>query len=205
MHVRESHFILTDIPVTALTTLTVWLAVRAGRRRQPGTYMWAGVAAGLAAAAKYNGGIAAGRSRDVWLLHDRSAHDAAARRRPRSPARPSRFSSRHLTPARPAVLPERVRRAVLAVCGVGSPWRPRVVALSQALSLAARYWPLLAMLGAVIVLSAPNAPPTMDAAADLRGDLLLRPVDACADFRPLCVAADSGALPAGFGPGHRAD
>ena len=31
MHVRESHFILTDMPMTALTTLAVWLAV-AGRK-----------------------------------------------------------------------------------------------------------------------------------------------------------------------------
>ena len=32
MHVRESHFILTDVPVTALTTLTVWLSMRGGRQ-----------------------------------------------------------------------------------------------------------------------------------------------------------------------------
>ena len=31
IHVRESHFILTDVPMTALTTLAIWLAVRASR------------------------------------------------------------------------------------------------------------------------------------------------------------------------------
>ena len=53
MHVRESHFILTDVPVTALTTLTMLLAMRIER---VGAW-WAGFAAGLAGAAKYNGGI----------------------------------------------------------------------------------------------------------------------------------------------------
>ena len=33
LHVRESHFILTDVPMTALTTLAVWLSVRAARLR----------------------------------------------------------------------------------------------------------------------------------------------------------------------------
>ena len=55
MHVRESHFVLTDIPVTALTTLAVWLAVRAGKVRRPGIYIGAGAVAGLAAAANTTG------------------------------------------------------------------------------------------------------------------------------------------------------
>src|SRR5215207_7572311 len=33
LHIRESHFILTDVPMTALTTMAVWLAVRATRHR----------------------------------------------------------------------------------------------------------------------------------------------------------------------------
>jgi 4-amino-4-deoxy-L-arabinose transferase-like glycosyltransferase len=53
IHVRESHFILTDVPVTALTTLAVYLAMR---MEQAGSW-WPGVVAGLAAAAKYNGGV----------------------------------------------------------------------------------------------------------------------------------------------------
>jgi 4-amino-4-deoxy-L-arabinose transferase-like glycosyltransferase len=54
MHVRESHFMLTDVPATALTTLTLYLATRIETIR----YWLAGVVAGLAAAAKYNGGVA---------------------------------------------------------------------------------------------------------------------------------------------------
>jgi 4-amino-4-deoxy-L-arabinose transferase-like glycosyltransferase len=54
MHARESHFILTDVPATALTTLTVYLATRIETIR----YWLAGAAAGLAGAAKYNGGVA---------------------------------------------------------------------------------------------------------------------------------------------------
>ncbi len=75
MHVRESHFILTDVPVTALTTLTVWLAVRAANARRVSSYVWAGAAAGLAAAAKYNGGIVMIAVAAVWLLHDRRSPD----------------------------------------------------------------------------------------------------------------------------------
>ena len=70
MHVRESHFILTDVPVTALTTLTVWLSVRASNARRVSSYAWAGAAAGLAAAAKYNGGIAIVAVAAVWLFYD---------------------------------------------------------------------------------------------------------------------------------------
>jgi 4-amino-4-deoxy-L-arabinose transferase-like glycosyltransferase len=53
LHVRESHFILTDVPVTALTTTTLLFALRIER---VGAW-WPGFAAGLAAAAKYNGGL----------------------------------------------------------------------------------------------------------------------------------------------------
>jgi 4-amino-4-deoxy-L-arabinose transferase-like glycosyltransferase len=57
-HVRESHFVLTDVPVTFFVTLALLLSVRAaetGRRRH---FAWAGAAVGLAAATKYNGAIA---------------------------------------------------------------------------------------------------------------------------------------------------
>jgi 4-amino-4-deoxy-L-arabinose transferase-like glycosyltransferase len=57
LHVRESRFILTDVPMAALTTLTVWLSVRAARLGTVRAYAWAGAACGLAAAAKYTGGI----------------------------------------------------------------------------------------------------------------------------------------------------
>ena len=54
LHVRESHFALTDVPATLLVTVTLLLTVRAARERTPIAYAWAGAAAGLAAAAKYN-------------------------------------------------------------------------------------------------------------------------------------------------------
>ncbi len=75
MHVRESHFMLTDVPMTALVTLTVWLAMRAGRARTVSAYAWAGAAAGLSAAAKYNGGVAFVAVVLAWIVFDRSSSD----------------------------------------------------------------------------------------------------------------------------------
>ena len=75
IHVRESRFILTDVPMAALTTIAVWLAVRAGRLATVRAYAWAGLACGLAAAAKYNGGIALVAPLAVWLLQERAAPD----------------------------------------------------------------------------------------------------------------------------------
>lgn len=70
MHVRESHFVLTDVPMTALTVLAMWLALRAGRRSAIGAYAWAGAACGLAAAAKYTGGVVFVAVAVTWLLHE---------------------------------------------------------------------------------------------------------------------------------------
>jgi 4-amino-4-deoxy-L-arabinose transferase-like glycosyltransferase len=75
LHVRESHFILTDVPMTALTTLTLWLSVRAARLATVRGYAWAGAASGLAAAAKYNGGVALVAVVVAWVLADRSSPD----------------------------------------------------------------------------------------------------------------------------------
>jgi 4-amino-4-deoxy-L-arabinose transferase-like glycosyltransferase len=75
LHVRESHFILTDVPMTALTTLAVWLSVRAARLGTVQAYGWAGAACGLAAAAKYNGGIAIVAPIVAWVIHERSSPD----------------------------------------------------------------------------------------------------------------------------------
>jgi len=75
LHIRESHFILTDVPMTALTTLAFWLSVRAARLGTVRAYGWAGAACGLAAAAKYNGGIALIAVVAAWLLHERSSPD----------------------------------------------------------------------------------------------------------------------------------
>ena len=71
-HIRESHFILTDVPMTALATLAVWLSVRATRRRDVRAYAWAGAACGLAAAAKYNGGVAIAAALTAWLATERN-------------------------------------------------------------------------------------------------------------------------------------
>jgi len=58
LHVRESHYVLTDVPVTLLVTLAFLLSLRAHEREKVGPFAIAGAAAGLAAATKYNGAIA---------------------------------------------------------------------------------------------------------------------------------------------------
>jgi 4-amino-4-deoxy-L-arabinose transferase-like glycosyltransferase len=58
MHVRESHYVLTDVPVTFFVTLTFLLALRAHERERAGAFAWAGAAAGVAAATKYPGVLA---------------------------------------------------------------------------------------------------------------------------------------------------
>jgi 4-amino-4-deoxy-L-arabinose transferase-like glycosyltransferase len=73
MHVRESHYALTDVPMTALVTLALWLTVRAMRRRAVVDYALAGMAAGLAAAAKYTGGVAFAGVVVAWALAERSS------------------------------------------------------------------------------------------------------------------------------------
>jgi 4-amino-4-deoxy-L-arabinose transferase-like glycosyltransferase len=75
MHVRESHYALTDVPMTALVTLALWLTLRAARRGTIRGYAWAGAACGLAAAAKYTGGVAFAGVVVAWLLHEWRAPD----------------------------------------------------------------------------------------------------------------------------------
>jgi 4-amino-4-deoxy-L-arabinose transferase-like glycosyltransferase len=58
LHVRESHFVLTDVPMTFFVTLTLVLSLRASERAKLGGFVLAGAAAGLAAGTKYNGAIA---------------------------------------------------------------------------------------------------------------------------------------------------
>jgi hypothetical protein len=54
MHVRESHFVLTDVPMTFAVVLTLLLALRASERPSLLAFAAAGAAAGLAAGIKYN-------------------------------------------------------------------------------------------------------------------------------------------------------
>jgi 4-amino-4-deoxy-L-arabinose transferase-like glycosyltransferase len=58
LHVRYSHYVLTDTPLTFFVTLTFLLSLVAHERNTLRTFAWAGAAAGLAAATKYNGGVA---------------------------------------------------------------------------------------------------------------------------------------------------
>ena len=58
LHVRYSHYVLTDTPLTFFVTLTLLLSLAAHERRTLRAFAWAGAAAGLAAATKYNGGLA---------------------------------------------------------------------------------------------------------------------------------------------------
>jgi 4-amino-4-deoxy-L-arabinose transferase-like glycosyltransferase len=58
LHVRESHYVLTDVPVAFFVTLTFLLALRAHEQPRMQSFAWAGAAAGLAAATKYPGGLA---------------------------------------------------------------------------------------------------------------------------------------------------
>ena len=57
MHVRESHYVLTDVPATFLVMLTCLLSLRAHERATLKDFAIAGAAAGLAGATKYNGAL----------------------------------------------------------------------------------------------------------------------------------------------------
>ncbi|MCU0251117.1 MAG: glycosyltransferase family 39 protein [Vicinamibacterales bacterium] len=54
MHVRESHFVLTDVPMTFAVVLTLLLSLRASEQPTLRAFIAAGAAAGLAAGIKYN-------------------------------------------------------------------------------------------------------------------------------------------------------
>jgi 4-amino-4-deoxy-L-arabinose transferase-like glycosyltransferase len=75
MHVRESHFVLTDAPATAMVVATLLLTLRAARLHTASAYAWAAAAAGLAAAAKYNAGVVAIVLPAAWLLYESRAAD----------------------------------------------------------------------------------------------------------------------------------
>jgi 4-amino-4-deoxy-L-arabinose transferase-like glycosyltransferase len=58
LHVRESHYALTDVPLTFFVTLTFLLALRLHEQPRLASVVVAGCAAGLAAATKYPGALA---------------------------------------------------------------------------------------------------------------------------------------------------
>lgn len=57
IHVRESHFALTDVPLVMFVTLALLLTIRAAERQTLRSYIAAGAVGGLAAATKYYGAI----------------------------------------------------------------------------------------------------------------------------------------------------
>jgi 4-amino-4-deoxy-L-arabinose transferase-like glycosyltransferase len=58
LHVRYSHYVLTDVPLTFFVALTMMLSLGAHERPTMKAFALAGAATGLAAAVKYNGGLA---------------------------------------------------------------------------------------------------------------------------------------------------
>ncbi|MDQ3487971.1 MAG: glycosyltransferase family 39 protein [Acidobacteriota bacterium] len=58
LHVRYSHYVLTDVPLTFFVALTMLMALSAHERPVIRSFAVAGAMAGLAAAVKYNGGLA---------------------------------------------------------------------------------------------------------------------------------------------------
>ncbi|HSC28521.1 MAG TPA: glycosyltransferase family 39 protein [Vicinamibacterales bacterium] len=74
MHVRESHFALTDVPVTFVTALALLLGLRALEAPSARAFVWAGAAVGFAVATKYNALPAI----VMPLIAVRAAHDGRA-------------------------------------------------------------------------------------------------------------------------------
>jgi hypothetical protein len=71
LHVRESHYVLTDVPVTFFVTLTFLMSLRAHEQSRASAFLWAGAAAGLAAATKYTGALALLMPLiAAWMTHD---------------------------------------------------------------------------------------------------------------------------------------
>lgn len=58
LHVRESHYVLTDVPATFFATLALLLTFRAHESQRAMAFAWAGIAAGLGAATKYPAALA---------------------------------------------------------------------------------------------------------------------------------------------------
>lgn len=78
MHVRESHFALTDTPLTCAAALTLLLTLRACERPSLGAFLLAGAAAGLAAGIKYNGLMAVSMPLAAAFAPGRGRHPSRA-------------------------------------------------------------------------------------------------------------------------------
>lgn len=75
LHVRDSHFATTDIPLTLAVTAAVYAAVRLSERGYRRTGLLAGVALGIAAGVKYNGALSfAGMAAAVLQRCANAAH-----------------------------------------------------------------------------------------------------------------------------------
>jgi hypothetical protein len=82
LHVRDSHFGVTDVPMTALVVFAVLLILRWDERGGFGRAAAAGLISGLAGSMKYNGLGTVTAFGAAWILHavDASAPDARSRR-----------------------------------------------------------------------------------------------------------------------------
>jgi hypothetical protein len=58
LHVRQSHYVLTDVPLTFFVALAMLLSMRASERGTLPAFAWAGAAVGLSGATKYTGVLA---------------------------------------------------------------------------------------------------------------------------------------------------
>ncbi|HTK28827.1 MAG TPA: glycosyltransferase family 39 protein [Vicinamibacterales bacterium] len=153
MSVRESHFILTDVPTAALVLVALLLAVRAGRVRTIGAYALAGCGAGLAAAAKYNGIVAAVGIAVVWILEDRRSADRGWKALAAIVAIPATFlvvvpyAFLDMPGFLNGVAAQLARFAPTGPAGGAPPWRAYLIHLS----LASALWLPLAAAGAAAV------------------------------------------------------
>src|SRR5262245_16513513 len=58
LHIRDSHYITTDVPLTFLLAVSVWFTTRYWQEGRRSDAWWSGLFAGLAASMKYPGGLA---------------------------------------------------------------------------------------------------------------------------------------------------
>jgi hypothetical protein len=76
LHIRDSHYITTDVPLTFLLAIAVLFVVRYWREGRTRDALWSGLFAGLAASMKYPGGMALLPLVLAHLVRDRPAGPA---------------------------------------------------------------------------------------------------------------------------------